>query len=312
MSTTTGQLSNSDILNEQASSSGLHINNFHPSRLKAASYDITPSIIAMSSRTGMLETVYQESVYPFHHYIIVSAKDSVLVVSNEFIDVPNYIAGHIVSRVSKVVDGFGHISTSIDPGWRGAVLIALSNPSSKPIKVRVGTALNGTIPESSLATIIFNYLTTPSDLGERDKYPGMRLDLLQKCCYKNRQGFRAWWYRCIHPSRRRFTDFFFAYCQIHKDTLDINNWHNIIQAFSGCPESPSPNSSPTPNDTKGKEKHPCDFVIQESLWTRFLYFQKRHYQVLRAIIITIFILLVILGVLPNEISNTITNVLTGG
>lgn len=312
MANNQGQLSNCDITNEQSTNSGLRINIFHGAHLKGASYDITPSIIAMSSRTGMLETVYRESIYPFHHYIIVSAKDSILVVSNEFIDVPNYIAGHVVSRVSKVVDGFGHISTSIDPGWSGSLLIALSNPSNKPIKVRVGTSLNNTVPVNPLATITFNYLASPANIDKDKRYPGMRLDLLQNCCYKNRQGFRAWWLRCIHPSRRRFTDFFFSYCRMHKDELNINNWHNFIQAFSGCPGKPESPPASIPNDIKGKKIHPWDFVVQESLWTRLIYFQKRHLQVLRTIFIAIFILLILFGVIPEEISNTISNLLIGG
>ena len=123
----------------------------------------------MSSRTGMLETVYRESKYPFHHYIIVSAKDSILVVSNKYIHVPKYIAGRVVSRVSKVVEGFGRSSTSIDPGWSGAALIALSNPSNKPIKVRVGTSLHNVVPENPLATVIFNYLASPADLYKSNK-----------------------------------------------------------------------------------------------------------------------------------------------
>ena len=312
MANTLGQLSNCDINSEQASATGLHINIFNTSHLKAASYDITPSIIAMSSRTGMLETVYRERAYPFHHYIIVSAKDSILVVSNEFLHVPNYIAGHVVSRVSKVVDGFGHISTSIDPGWSGATLIALSNPSNKPIKVLVGTSLYNEIPENPLATVVFNYLASPAKLDEDDKYPGMRLDLLQKCCYVSRRGFRAWWCRLLHPFRRRFTDFFFNYCQIHKDELNIDQWNNFIKAFSGRPGESKPNTAPSPSDIKGKKKHPWDFVVQESLWTRFLHFQKRHRRVLHVGMIIIFLILLFFGVIPDEITDPISNLLTGG
>jgi len=52
-----------------------------------------------------------------------------LVVTKEYISVPSNIVGYVVSRVSKVSEGFGHVSTSIDPNWKGALLIAL-----KPIK----------------------------------------------------------------------------------------------------------------------------------------------------------------------------------
>ena len=306
-----GQLSNYDIMHEQTKNKGLRIGKFSTSHLKAASYDITPSIIAMSSRIGMLETVYRESKYPFHHYIVVSAKDSILVVSNEYIHVPKYIAGHVVSRVSKVVEGFGHISTSIDPGWSGAALIALSNPSNKPIKVRVGTSLNNVVPENPLATVFFNYLASPANLNKCNKYPGMRLDLLRKCCYKERRGFRAWWQRCVHPFRRRFTDFFFSYCQMHSGELNLRKWDHFISAFSGCPQAQNACMNDTIEEIKGKKKYPWDFVVQENVWTRFLYWYKHHYIFIRTIAIIVFVLLIISGVVPEEAKDAILSLFTG-
>ena len=74
----TGQLSNCDIMREHGAEGGLQIKPFNHMLLKAASYDITPSLIALSAKTGMLETVYREQKFPFRHYIIVSAKDSIL------------------------------------------------------------------------------------------------------------------------------------------------------------------------------------------------------------------------------------------
>lgn len=136
-----GQLSKRDILaNKLIYPQGYEKN------YKAASYDITPTAIAMSTRSGMLETVFvdRKKLYQNEHYIYVHPKDSVLIISNEFIRVPTNIAGYISSRVSNVARGFGHICTTIDPGWNGAVLIALSNPTSKPIRIEVG--INGKNP----------------------------------------------------------------------------------------------------------------------------------------------------------------------
>ena len=59
-----GQLSKYDFLNEQKKGHGLKIYPFSEHCQKAASYDITPTIIAMSAKTGMLETVYREDTYP--------------------------------------------------------------------------------------------------------------------------------------------------------------------------------------------------------------------------------------------------------
>lgn len=116
-----GQLGRLDILKEKKS--GLIIYPYESRYLKAASYDLTPTVVAMSSKIGMLETVYREKNYKKDRYfILVHPKDTVLIISNEYLNVPENIAGYISSRVSKVVEGFGHISTTIDPNWTGALL----------------------------------------------------------------------------------------------------------------------------------------------------------------------------------------------
>ena len=63
MLTPKGQLSKHDILQEIEKKDGLKIFPCYPSCLKAASYDITPTLVAMSAKLGMLETVYCEACY---------------------------------------------------------------------------------------------------------------------------------------------------------------------------------------------------------------------------------------------------------
>ena len=70
------------------------------------------------------------------------------------------------------------------------------------------------------------------------------------------------------------------------------------------------------NDTieeiKGKKKHPWDFVVQENIWTRFLYWYKNHYIFIRTIAIIVFVLLIISGVVPEEAKDAILSLFTGG
>ena len=220
----TGQLSDVDIHNECRTHNSLRIHPFHLAQLKAASYDITPSIIAMSVKTGMLETVFRERQYPFRHFIVVSPKDSILLVSNEYIRLPPYIAGYVVSRASKITEGFGHISASVDPGWSGALLIALSNPTGKPLRIYVGSSLYSRASDHPLATVSFVYLNSPAHIHKAEACCGMRTDQLEKLCYRKRSGICARWQRALHPKRRAFTDFFFHYCEANAEQQDLQHW----------------------------------------------------------------------------------------
>ena len=169
---------------------------FNENNLKGASYDITPTIIALSTRCGMLESVYCDTKYPFNYYFYVRAKDTVLVVSKEYISVPDNIAGYVISCVSNVVEGIGHVCTSIDPNWKGALLIALNNPTNKPIKICVNSK-NVSNNVNKLATITFNYLSNGID--EKTPHSGMRIDLLNEMKYSHRTGIKAFLRKKLHP-----------------------------------------------------------------------------------------------------------------
>lgn len=308
-----GQLSNCDIIAEQSINESLRIVPFEAALLKAASYDITPSIIAMSAKTGMLETVYREQGFPFRHYIVVSAKDSILAVSNEYVYMPSHIAGHIVSRVSKVIEGFGHISTSVDPGWSGALLIALSNPSNKPLKVYVGKSLYEESCKNPLATLCLEYLNTPANtknVSNPENYLGMRLDLLEKTCYRNRRGLRAWLQRRIHPRRREFTDYFFEYCEVFAHKQNPIEWEEFIAAFGGTAvQIPMGYQEENAKGLSRKKKNPYDFVICETHFVRFLYWCKEKMRVFYGIAISCLILLVLTGILQDTTAEAIARII---
>ena len=262
-----GQLSSIDIKNEFTKKDGLRIFQSDPKNIKSASYDLTPTIIAMSAKHGMLETVYREKKYPFRYFITVKAKDTVLIVCNEYLRVPPYISGHIVSRVTRVTQGFGHISTSIDPNWDGALLIALSNPMNKPLKVYVGTNVLGLDSRNPLATVIFHYLNTPIQ-DARCEYPGMRIDLLKREHYANKTGFKQWIFKKTHFRRRAFTDFFFELCDAKKKYLGEGEWCNFVKQINGSENDES-------TKIKGRSKM-LDFVVTETWYIRFLLWLQKH------------------------------------
>ena len=275
-----GQLGKDDIQSE-LKNENLKIIPYNEECIRGASYDLTPSAVAMSTKKGMLEKVYREKAYlKDKYYIYAHPKDTVLIVSNEYIQIQGNIAGYVSSRVSKVVEGFGHISTTIDPNWAGAVLIAVSNPTNKPLKIYVGTGYDPSYRINSLATVTFHYLNTP--VGYNDEpvtiisdvdYKGMRLDLLENISYKNRWGMRAWANWCVHVKQRRYTDYYFEKSKELEKNLTKEIWEDFIKEFSDMDEE-----TPIHNGNKSEKakKRARDFCVVENWFTRIWYAYKKH------------------------------------
>lgn len=292
-----GQLGKKDIIMESQKSGGLKITPLDAENLKAASYDITPTAVALSTKVGMLETVYKakDSHYSELYYIYVKPKDTVLIVSNEYIKVPHYMAGYVTSRVSNVVKGFGHISTTIDPNWNGAVLIALSNPSNRPIKIYVGS--NSLNP---LATVTFHYLNSHYKVNDSEyRQKNMRIDLLSgQIYYKNRHGLKAALRYFAHPKRRKYTDLFFEYIEKNEKQLNTKDgWNAFLNEFSSL----------TKQDHV-KETRACDCVIKENVFRRLLhmgnFFIPSFYSIMKFLTTITFIILVVLylfGLISGEV-----------
>ncbi len=302
-----GQLSQQDIKKEldKTDEPGLKIitmdnnneQNLITKHIKYSSFDITPSIVALSAKTGMLETVYQyKKMITNSYYICVKPKDTVLIVSNEYICIPNYISGYVTSRVSNVVKGFGHISTTVDPTWQGALLIALSNPSNQVLKIDVGTPtkknndgeLNIIDISQTLATVTFHYLNTPYN-GNPMEYKSMRMDLLKKMHYKNKNGLRAFFRKKFLSRRRKFTDYFFEYLETNNNLIITEKgWKDFLQEFSTI-------TNKNNNDENIKKIHAYNFIIKENIFIRLKYFYINHkssiFTVLTVVVIVLLIML---------------------
>ena len=300
-----GQLSKYDIQQEMKKEDGLKIFPCHPKCLKAASYDITPTLVAMSVKLGMLETIYCEATFCSpRYYFYVHPKDTVLVVSNEFISVPGNIAGDVASRVSMVVKGFGHISTTIDPFWCGAALIGLSNPTNQLLKVY----LNDADELNQLATVSFYYLNSPCKPMDTDTdHLGMRLDLLEKVKYSRRTGFRSFLRKIIHWRRKSFTDYFFSVCETKYKNLNLQNWDDFLNEFSKLkrPEADKQEKK----GPKKSQKVAADFVITENILIRTYHFLERHRIVTTVLIVIFVIILEKLNLIPDAVKDFLVEVI---
>lgn len=290
-----GQLSRDDIINELNSNKGFKIfigdglDDTVQKHIKYSSYDITPSIVALSSKTGMLEKVYKnKSPLINSYYIYVKPKDTVLIVSNECVCLPNYISGYVTSRVSNVVHGFGHISTTIDPTWSGGLLIALSNPSNRAIKIEVGISsvenesgeLEDIKTSQTLATLTFHYLHSVYT-GDVIEYKSMRIDLLKKIEYRKRKGIRALLRKCFYRKRCKFTDYFFEYIKILDNiTEPEKSWNKFIEEFGFV------------YNKQAENKSAYDFVVKENVFNKMKHFYINHKGS-----IWVFIILLIISIL---------------
>lgn len=129
--------------------------------------------------------------------------------SREYIQLPSDMCGNVFSRVSTVSSGLGHISTTIDPLWKGALLIAISNPSSEPVRliIREGETRN-----KPLATVTLQYLNTPVDPdAAHSTHLPARVDILEKYLYsieesKSRRVLvKRFLYRFFHSKDHNLT-----------------------------------------------------------------------------------------------------------
>lgn len=292
------QLSDKDIFEELKKDSGLKIrlgikdDKIIENHIHSASYDLTPSIVAMSVKKGMLETVYKnKSENTNSYYIYVKPKDTVLIVSNEYLSFPTRIAGYVTSRVSNVAYGFGHISTTVDPNWNGALLIALSNPSSHSIKVNVGITMvlgnndNHTIydKQNTLATLTFHYLRQESTKAEFIcEYKSLRIDLLEKIKYDKRTTFVSRIRKIIYYKRRKYTDYFFDYIKTHeKNMMTSKGWSEFLDEFSKVIINSKATKKITANN----------YIIKENFFRRLLRFLTDYKKIIA--IIAFFILFIL-------------------
>jgi len=143
----------------------LHIFPYNPECLTPVGYDVRVGQQYASSIDGELYELKPDD------QVIIKPGDTVLITTLEDIGMPQNrtVSAFITSKVSKVSKGLSHISTNIDPDWKGQLLITLHNPSRNIVSLKYGEAF---------CTINFIENKTPSckDCG---KDPG-RSDILLK------------------------------------------------------------------------------------------------------------------------------------
>jgi deoxycytidine triphosphate deaminase len=129
--------------------------------------------------------------------VVIKPGDTVLITTREDIGMPQNrtISAFITSKVSKVSKGLSHISTNIDPDWKGHLLIALHNPSRNTVSLKY---------EEAFCTINFIENKTPSfkDCGKESG----RSDILLQQFLKDVKESRK---RAVAKYHKTYTIVFF-------------------------------------------------------------------------------------------------------
>ena len=117
---------------------------FKEKLLKGIGYNLTVSSFAWSLHNR--ERLKMNSKKTHH---IVESGDTALIQTNETVWVSKNIGGTFQSKVDRMSEGFSAISTTLDPGWIGPLLVAITNMTSSPIELRT---------KDSFVTLIFHYI----------------------------------------------------------------------------------------------------------------------------------------------------------
>lgn len=129
------------------------------SNLTPIGYDFTIGDFVFSLEKGLLEP--KEGVY------ILPPKNTFQILTKESLWVSNRIGGTFHSKVSLVSKGLSHISTTLDPGWYGPLLITIRNNTDNEIPIKT---------TDTFVTLIFFKVLTPTKT--RHWKPEFRKDIL--------------------------------------------------------------------------------------------------------------------------------------
>ena len=172
-------------ITEARENGDLYIAPFDRRQLQPTGYNLTPTRFFYSTTKKKFLPVIENSE---EVYVIVDKNDTVLVRTRESVAVSSSLSGAFYSKVKVVSEGFGHVSTTLDPNWEGQLLISLNNPTNKRIKFSIEKKVYGETIYNSFVTLEFTGLDS-FPLDRSDNPPG-RLDILSSTIEKNISTFK--------------------------------------------------------------------------------------------------------------------------
>ncbi len=194
----------------------LKIYPFEEENLTGIGYNISTTNFAFSINRGILLTVHEDTIEQGKvHHVIIPAQDTVLFFSKELIETDNTIAGTFHSKVSRVCQGIGHISTTLDAVWKGQLIISVNNPTNRDIRFDLDRNTG------NIMTLLISKLDNPI-VGENahDNNQG-RCDLLLSH-FKNDKKW--WFFKTRHLELEKFiVDDFANSLNGYDDFINVEN-----------------------------------------------------------------------------------------
>jgi deoxycytidine triphosphate deaminase len=163
-------LSNVDIVKE-IKKKNIAISPLTKDTIKGASVNLTASDIAWSLQT-------RKKIEAHDNKITIPPHDTALILTRELVACTEKIGGTYHSRVGDVSSGKGHIGTTLNPGWIGYSLIAVTNHTDEKRFVEVG---------KPFVTLVFEYVNSPSTIIEDNK--SNRSDIVLKLGLESNESY---------------------------------------------------------------------------------------------------------------------------
>lgn len=152
---------------------------FDEAKCKGVGYNLSPSELCYSVNSRCLLRVHRTAQ---EVYVMIPAHDTVLTLSHEYLQVGPRIAGCFLSRLRPVTKGLGNISTTLDPCWKGMLLLSINNPSSRAVKLTISQVAQDRFVPVALTTMLIWYIPQMGDdesgvLTFHLDNPAMRTDI---------------------------------------------------------------------------------------------------------------------------------------
>ena len=161
---------------------------FHEENAKGIGYNLSPSKLVYSLKKRTLLAICHNDE---GSYIWIKPHDTILTLSHEYLQIPDNVSGIFHSRVRNVAQGFGNTSTTLDPGWKGMILLCINNPTNKKIKLQITRKIDGTECQCGLVTMIM-WETVGGNQQNNEQIlqldnPPMRADILSSLVSRPRR-----------------------------------------------------------------------------------------------------------------------------
>lgn len=112
------------------------VNDYNDKRLTPAGFNFSFTRIIISVNARTLYKIHKKKDGEL--FFKIRPGDTALALTRETIWVSKELGGTFHSKVGYVSKGLGHVSTTLDPGWQGQLLIAVSNPRNRTTEVPIG------------------------------------------------------------------------------------------------------------------------------------------------------------------------------